>query len=256
MPAPTTYKSRELIVNREEKSLCGKLFTPANASQEPLPALVCGHAFGANYLSCVPYAWALVELGFAVYCFDFCGGGYAVKSAGNPLEMTIATEAADVHAAVETLCTSESIDEQRVFVLGEGQGGLATCLYADAYPLEAAGIVLVHPTLNLHDQTRKLFPTKKNIPTSYRHQGMRVGRAFGEVAWDTNPFEHMQRFEGDVLLIHGDEDTVVPINYSRRAANVFTYAWLEVVRHGRHTFKGATQEQCIEAIRTFLRAAM
>lgn len=256
MPTSTKYSSREVAIRHGDESLHGKLFTPSPAAMEPLPALVCAHGFGSNYLSCVPYAWAFVELGFAVCCFDFCGGGYAVRSTGNPLDMTVATEAENIHAVVQAMCDLDEVDEERVFVLGEGQGGLAACLYGDDHPSECAGLVLVHPTLNLHDETRRLFPTKKNIPTSYRHLGMRVGRAFGEAAWDTNPYEHMQRFEGDVLIVHGDEDTSVPLDYSRRAANVFTYAWLEVVRHGRHAFKGATQEQCLDAVGTFLRAAM
>lgn len=252
MPAPTTYQSSELLATRDGLAIYGQLFVPRSASDAPLPTVVCAHSFGANYLSCVPYAWALAERGFATYCFDFPGGGYASRSEGNPLEMTITTQADDLAVAIDTLASLDQVDEERIYVLGEGQGGIAATLFADTYPLAICGLVLVHPTFNLHDQTRSLFPTKKNIPTSYRRLGMRVGRAYGEAAWDINPYSCMHRFDGKVLIIHGDEDTAVPIEYSRRAANVFVRAQLKVISHGRHAFKGDAQTQCIDAVCDFL----
>ena len=255
MPAPTTYRSTELTIERDGLTICGQLFVPAIPPAEPMPLLVCAHGFGANYLSCVPYAWEMASQGFAVYCFDFCGGGYAAKSSGNPLQMTCVTERDDIAHVVTTLGRRPDVDETRAYLLGEGLGGLAAILYADDYPASLNGLVLVHPCLNLHDQTRRLFPTKKNIPASYRQQGMRVGQAYGEAAWDINPYEHMQRFGGSVLILHGDEDTTVPIEYSRRAASVFQHARLEVIRPGRHTFKGVAMERATQSICTFLQTA-
>ncbi len=251
MPAPTTYQSGELLTTRDGLTIYGQLFTPPRPFSAPLPAVICAHSFGANYLSCVPYAWALAKEGFATYCFDFCGGGYASKSEGNPLEMTIDTEAADIASAFKQLVSLDYIDDERMFVLGEGQGGIAATLFADENPFSICGLALVHPTLNLHDQTRDLFPTKKNIPSSYRRLGMRVGHAYGEAMWDTNPYSYMHRFDGRVLIVHGDEDTTVPIDYSRRAADVFVRARLEVIPHGRHAFKGDAQTRCVNAVCDF-----
>lgn len=252
MPASTTYTSREIFSQRDGLNIYGQLFTPVDLSQAPLPTIVCAHGFGANYLSCVPYAWALVELGYAVCCFDFCGGGYAAKSEGNPLDMTLLTERDDIASIIDALLAFKVVDENRIYVLGEGLGGLAATLFVDEYPVVLRGLILVHPSFNLHDQTRKLFPTKKNIPASYRQQGMRVGRSYGEIAWDTNPYAYMHNYMGDVLILHGDEDTAVPLEYSRRANTVFASARLEVVPHGRHVFKGEAQMQCLRAICDFL----
>lgn len=253
MPAPTTYASRELRATRDGLSIYGQLFTPAGADERtPLPTLVCAHGFGANYLSCVPYAWSLTEHGFAVYCFDFCGGGYAAKSEGNPLDMTLATESADIEAVVAMLRDEPQVDPSRLFVLGEGQGAFAATLHAYERPLDVCGLVLVHPTFNLHEQAKRLFPTKKNIPASYRQLGMRVGRAFGEVAWDTNPYAYMQGYSRPVLILHGDEDVSVPLECAQRAEQAFPNARLSVVHHGRHVFRGEEQRACVEQVTEFL----
>lgn len=253
MPAPTTYTSEQLFATRDELTIYGQLFRPAKvAPDEPLPTLVCAHGFGSNYLSCVPYAWALAEQGVAVYCFDFCGGGYASRSEGNPLEMTVATERDDIHAVFQMLAQQIGVDSSRLFLFGEDQGGLAAVLYAHEHAQELTGLVLVHPTLNLHDQTRALFPTTKNIPPSYRQLGMRVGRAYGELAWTLNPYEYMQGFSHGVLIVHGDEDTSVPLDYSHRAAAVYPHARLQVIHGGKHIFRGETQRQSIDAVSHFI----
>ena len=252
MPAPTTYRSRELVTLRDGLSIYSQLFTPTRQVEEPLPVLLCAHGFGANYLSCVPYAWALVEEGFAVCCLDFSGGGYASKSEGNPLEMTLLTEVADIAAVMEKVVSLEEVDPTRVFLLGEGQGGVAAVLFADAHPDALHALLLVHPTLNMHDQARQLFPTKKNIPASYRQLGMRVGRAYGKVAWDTNPYAHMQEFQGEVLILHGNEDATVPLEYAQRATTVYANARLEVIRHGKHVFKADAQTRCMQKVCDFL----
>ena len=253
MPLPTTYTSQELCASREGSRIYGQLFLPSGEIGDArLPVLVCAHGFGANYLSCVPYAWRLAENGFAVYCFDFCGGGYASRSEGNPLDMTVETECADIVAVVEMLHTQPRIDPERVYLMGEDQGGFAAVLYACAYREELAGLVLLHPSLNLHDQAKKLFPTKKNIPVSYRQQGMRVGRAYGEFMWDTNPYAYMRAYAGDVLIVHGDEDTAVPLDYAHRAMTVYPHARLQVIHGGKHMFRGEVQAEAVEAVVGFL----
>ena len=45
-------------------------------------------------------------------------------------------------------------------------------------------------------------------------------------------------YDQDVLLIHGDSDTIVPLEYSQRALEVYPSARLEVIRGGGHGFYG------------------
>ena len=255
MPISTTYTSRELTCTRDGLTIYGQLFLPADSDETtPLPTLVCAHGFGGNYLKCVPYAWAMAEAGWAAYCFDFCGGGYAVRSQGNPLDMTPMTERDDLAAVVDELRQQPFVDERCLCLLGEGTGGLAATLFAYDLPDVIRAMALIHPTFNLQEQMRRTFPTKKNIPSSFRHLGMRVGRQFGEVLFDPNPYQVMAGYTGEVLIVSGTDDTSVPKESLTRAADAFPDATLTLIPGGRHVLTGPTQERAIELVCNFLTA--
>ena len=253
MPAPTTYTNHELRAQRGDLSIYGQLYLPGDWSGAPLPTVICSHGFGANYLHNVPYAWTLAEAGYAVYCFDFCGGGYASRSDGNPINMSLATELTDFEAVVDMVREQDFCDADNLYCMGEGQGGLIATMVASTRHDKINGLILLYPNLQLHDETRRTFPTKKNIPVSYRLYGMRVGRAFGETAWDTNPYTRMRDFEGDVLIIHGDEDATCLVEYSERAQEVFPSARLETIHGGRHVFRDQALEKAQRLVLQFVR---
>lgn len=253
MPASTTYTSHELCTSLDGRRIYGQLFLPTNPKIEgPLPTVVCAHGFGANYLSLVPLAWELAARDFAVYCFDFCGGGYAARSEGNPLQMTLLSEQDDLLAVTRLLAEQPQVDESRLFLLGEDQGGLVGTLLSGTHPHTFSSLVLLNPAFNLHDSFRKLFPTKKNIPVSFRLHGMRVCREYGEQAWDTNPYAYMSAYPGSVCIVHGDEDTTVPLDYAKRATKAFPRARVRVIHGGKHVFRGNAQRECIDAVVEFL----
>lgn len=253
MPAPTTYSSRELRAHRGDLSIYGQLFLPrGERAKGPLPTVAAAHGFGANYLHCVPYAWTLAEHGYAVYCFDFCGGGYASRSDGNPIDMSLMTEKEDFLAVIEMLRQQEVVDRDNLFLMGEDMGGFVATMAAHERAAEVKGLVLLYPAFQLHDDTRRLFPTTKNIPVSYRQFGMRVGRGFGEAAWNTNPYTFMRDYPGDVLILHGDEDSTCLVEYSERAAEVFPSAHLETVHGAKHVFRDRQLAKCAGLIEDFL----
>lgn len=254
MPASTKYRSRELRAQRDGLSIYGQLYLPGDYAGGALPCVVCAHGFGANYLHNVPYAWYLAERGYAVCCFDFCGGGYASKSDGNPLDMSLASELADYEAILDELVTQPEVDADNVYLMGEGQGGFVATMAAHARPEVARGLILLYPAFQLHDEARRTFPTKKNIPVSYRLFGMRVGRGYGLAMWDTNPYTQMRDYEGNVLIIHGDEDATSLIEYSERAADVFPSARLETIHGARHVFRDRYLARASQLMYEFVRA--
>lgn len=253
MPASTAYSNHELLAHRGDLTIFGQLFLPGNyAAGTKLPTIACAHGFGANYLHAVPYAWELAAHGYAVYCFDFCGGGYASRSDGNPITMSLDTERDDVLAVMRMLSQRPEVDPNRLFLMGEGQGGFAATMAAHDAPQLVRALVLLYPAFHLHDEARQAFPTKKNIPVSYRQLGMRVGRCYGEVAWDTNPYTQMRDYPGQVLIVHGDEDATCFVEYSERAVEVFPHARLEVIHGGKHVFRDKALEKSIATVRDFL----
>lgn len=74
------YKSSTLKVKRGKKTIYGKIFQPISNKEKKFPTVIYSHGFGGSYEYGVDYAKALAKKGYAVYCFDFCGG--AVRTAG------------------------------------------------------------------------------------------------------------------------------------------------------------------------------
>lgn len=255
MPAPTTYSASELCAKRGDLTIYGQLFLPrGEKARGALPTIAAAHGFGANYLHNVPYAWELAEHGFAVYCFDFCGGGYASRSDGNPIDMSIETEKEDLLAVIDMLREQDVVDADHLFLMGEGLGGFVATMAAHERAGQVRGLILLYPAFQLHDDTRRLFPTTKNIPVSYRQLGMRVGRCFGIAAWSSNPYTYMRDYPGNVLILHGDEDSTCLVEYSERAEEVFPSARLEVIRGARHVFRDKALKKCCGLIEDFVDA--
>lgn len=84
------YETRELYAKRNENQIFGMIYIPRNAG-EKLPTVIFSHGFGGSYRVGAQYAEALAEKGYAVYCFDFCGGSAGSKSDGSTLEMSVFT---------------------------------------------------------------------------------------------------------------------------------------------------------------------
>ena len=65
---------------------------------------------------------------------------------------------------------------------------------------------------------------------------MKLGRKFFLDIRTLDPFSRIGSYGGRVLLLHGDEDDVVPLSYSQRAEKVYPNAELVVYRGERHGF--------------------
>lgn len=72
--------------------------------------------------------------------------------------------------------------------------------------------------------------------------------------WDYDFYVDMPRYDGPVLILHGDRDEIVPMSYSERAAATYKNARLRVIDGGGYGFQGATFAQAIGFINEHFRA--
>ena len=63
------------------------------------------------------------NVGYAAYCFDFCGGSDKSKSGGSTDDMTVFTEVEDLRAVVKTVKSLGYVEPSEVYLLGSSQGG-------------------------------------------------------------------------------------------------------------------------------------
>lgn len=245
------YETQELYARRDENQIYGLLYVPKNAG-EKMPAVIFSHGFGGNYQVGAQYAEALAEKGYVVYCFDFCGGSPGSRSDGSTLDMSIFTEQADLEAVIQTIQEQPFVDEENIFLMGTSQGGTVSAITAAANKEEITGAILLYPAFVLVDRTKEQFESVEDIPDTYYLMWMTVGRAYAEKLLDYDIYEAISHYDKDVLIIHGDEDSIVPLSYSEKAVEVYDSARLEVLPGAGHGFYGSDAEQAVTWILEYL----
>lgn len=148
-------------------------------------------------------------------CFDFCGGpgGYSL-SEGERADNTILTEVADL-----------------------------------------AALGLLYPAFNIPDLVRlyvTLYGGPDNVPDSVSFSGHTFWRKYVLEAFDLYPYELIGKYEGPVLILHGDKDEMVPLSYSEEAIKTYKNASLVVLEGQSHGFSADGRKLAIEYLGEFL----
>lgn len=200
------------------------------------------------------YAEALAEQGYVVYCFDFCGGSSGCRSDGSTLEMSVFTEQADLEAVIAMMQGLEYVDSENLFLMGTSQGGAVSAITGAAHKEEIRGMVLLYPAFLLAERANELFQSVEEIPDTYFFLWMEVGRVYFEPLIGYDIYEEIAAYDRDVLMIHGDADSIVPLTYSERALEVYPSSELKVISGGGHGFYGEDARQVIDYMLEYLEA--
>lgn len=250
-PLNYEYKTQELYTRRDENQIYGVVYIPQDAG-EKMPTVIFSHGFGGNYQVGTQYAEALAAKGYVVYCFDFCGGSPGSRSDGSTLDMSIFTEQADLESVIHMMQEQAFVDEENIFLMGTSQGGAVSAITAAANKEEIKGTILLYPAFVLVDRIKEQFENVEDIPDTYHLMWMTVGRSYAENLLDYDIYEAISAYDKDVLLIHGDADSIVPLSYSEKAVEVYNSAQLEVLQGAGHGFSGEDAGQAINWILEYL----
>ncbi len=226
----------------------GELTIPAGAGK--LPLVILSHGFGGNHTGQSDYAAYFNQRGFATYNFDFCGGGYASQSAGSVTEMSVLTEAEDLLAIIDYFKGSELFSG--IYLWGASQGGFVSTYAAAMRPETVKALVIEFPAYVLQDDAKKVQLPDGSFPETYRALGTLIGHVYGEDAVSFDIYDVMKNYPGNVLILHGDQDGIVPLSYSERAVQTFPSAELIVMKGQNHGFNGADRQRAVEAEADFI----
>ena len=81
---------------------------------------------------------------------------------------------------------------------------------------------------------------------------MSVNR-YGEDAVSFDIYDLIGQYKGDVLILHGDRDGIVPLRYSERVVDVYENAELIVMEGQNHGFVGKARSKAMERETVFFR---
>lgn len=239
--------------SRDGLTIRGTEYRPAG---EKLPVAIVSHGFMAFQDTVRHYARALAQLGYCTYCFDFCGGCVVKgQSDGETTEMSVLTEVRDLEAVI-TYAQSLPHTGQELLLMGCSQGGFVSALTAAKDPGRVSKLVLFYPALCIPDDARagKMMFAKfdpKNIPERINCGPMKLGRCYPASVIEMDPFREIAPYRGEVLIIHGTKDAIVPAEYSRRAAACYENARLHIIENGAHGFSSRHDAEAIAVLTAF-----
>lgn len=239
-----------LVFERDGQKIYGELYLPAGPG--PFPTVIMAHGFGGQCAHNRPYAEAFAQNGIAAYIFDFIGGGPDIQSDGETTGMSVLTEAADMAVVLEGIAALGQADSRNIFLAGQSQGGFVASYLAGTQPEKVRGLVAVFPAYVLQDDARKRTEGC-GLPETETVMGIQLGRVYAEDAMSFDIYDVIKGYPGQVLLIHGTADGLVPIAYSRRAVEVFPAAQLVEIDGAGHGFSGADEERAIQLALGFVK---
>lgn len=243
---------QKVPVRASGHTLYGELLLPKR-KQGPLPTVICCHGFCSTYRLCKgAMGMSLAMSGYAVYCFDFYGGSKHSRSGGSLLEMSIFTEREDLRHVIRAVRSFPSTDPNRLFLLGESQGGCVAGITAPEFQDELRGLILYYPAFCIPEDARKKFQRVEDIPEVSKTFGQNVGKVYNEKLLDYDVYDEIRKYDRPVLIMHGDKDRLVPIAYGKKAAEVYPHARFETFHGEIHGFTGAGKKRAIRMTYAFL----
>jgi alpha-beta hydrolase superfamily lysophospholipase len=179
----------------------------------------------------VKTAQALVEAGFSVLRFDFAGSGESEAET-----ITVQKQVEDLKSAVEFV---KSKGYTKIGLLGHSLGGLTSVL---AYDENIAAMVLwAAPTMprtprRLRTEKAKEDFKTKGVTTITNSAGREftIGKDLVTQMESLNQSKILSGIKCPVLLVHGEKDDVVPVEFSKSAINFLPNANLGIIEGADH----------------------
>lgn len=245
--------------------LCGVWHLP---KQKTKKAIILAHGITVDKDESglfVKLADKLCDDGFAVFRFDFRGHG---ESEGRSLDMTIQGEIEDLRAAVNYVI-SQSYEE--IGLLGASFGGGVSTLFTGKNPEKLKCLCLWNPTLNyehtyLNPTNPSIIKVKAHIPKDFEEKGWselysrkyKIGKELFEGMKNLFPFEELKKIKIPTIIFHGDLDTKVPFEDSKKYVNNLTGVKEFVALHGsdhgfhKEPFSGEVIQKTCEFFKKYL----
>ena len=229
----------------------GEIFRPKDSSaNKKYPGIILVHGFGGSYKT-QPYQYAqfYAKYGFVSY----------VITIPQVARNSVIYEANRINQIIDEFKKLNYVNTTQLFLYGESQGGFDVSNVASCRN-DIKNLILFYPAYVIHDDCLKRhsesgqyepildpddFPfnmtelEKMDFPAEETIGFNNVKHPYTRDALSFNIYERIKNYKNNVLIVHGDKDTVVPLNYSRRAIDPvegFPEAELKIIEGAGHGF--------------------
>ena len=228
---------KEFYIDDDGIKIHAKLETPEGAKKYPLAIVVHGYTGDMEEPHIIAAAEAIRRTGCATLRVEMYGHG---KSGGTFREHTLYKWISNMLKVVEYARSLESVTD--LYLCGHSQGGLLVMLVAGMCPDRFKAIIPLSPAWMIPEYARagELLGTKVdpvNIPDEFvQDEENLLSGNYIRTAQTIHVEDEIERYNGPVLVIHGDMDEAVPYEYGVKAAKLYRNAELVTVQNEDHCY--------------------
>lgn len=242
-------KKEKFLVYGDQGGISTSLILPEgfDIDKDKCPLVIIMHGFmSSKKMYPVPdLASALAKEGIASVSLDFNAHG---RSEGDFVNMTIANEIRDARAVLEYVRTLPFVSG--IAFAGHSQGGVIAGMLAgelENAPSRPECLVLLAPAAVLKDdalagQCMGVKYDAADPPEYVNVMFHKLGRKFILAAQKLQIYEISSRYTGEVCIIHGKNDKIVPYSYSLRYHDEYRHSVLHLIEDEGHFLKSKKQE--------------
>lgn len=204
-----------------DNNIYGQFYYPEDFDEtKTYPVIIMSHGIGSTSQMVERAKWPekAAQDRYVVYTFDFCGGSLNGNSDVDFMDMTVMTEKEDLSAVMDFVKTKDYVDQDHLFLLGQSQGGLVSALTAADRKDDVAAMILIYPAFCIADNAREMYDSAYDIPEDRAEMPVgTVGSEYVKTVYDLDVYGTISAYDGDVMIIHGINDSLVPYSYSEKA---------------------------------------
>ena len=243
---------KEFYIDSDGIRLHAKLDMPEGMEKGPLCILIHGFTGHMEEDHIIAAQKAMNDAGVAVLRAEMYGHG---KSGGEFKDHTLYKWVTNALSVVNYAKTLDFVTD--LYLCGHSQGGLLTMLIGGMCPDTFKAIVPLSPAWMIPDGAREgnllgMNFDPKHIPETLESWNVVLSGDYVRVAQTIHPEEEIERYEGPVLLIHGDADETVPFEYAEKAQKLYKNAKLIPIHGDDHCFTRHLNEMA-DALRAFFK---
>lgn len=163
------------------------------------------------------------------YRFDFAGSG---ESDGSFDRMTMSGEIDDACAIFDFVKATKKYD--RVFVMGSSMGGFVATVMTEAR--EVDGLILLAPAADMPMLIGAGLDQAERFDERYIYGGLLLRPDFLEDLKLYDCYKSAKKYNGPVLIVHGDRDETVSEESNHRLTSCFSNGHFVSIPFADHNF--------------------
>lgn len=249
----TKKGGRPVFITEDGLRLNIRLDKPVGAEEKcPLVVIIHGFTGHSEEEHIVAVSQAMNQVGYATLRVDMYGHG---KSDGAFRDHTLYKWLTN---ALTVIDYARGLDfATDIYLCGHSQGGLTAMLAAGMKHDVIRGLIPLSPACMIPEMARKgellgmTFDPDHVPPVLHSWDERELDGNYVRVAQTIRVEDAIARYDGPVLLIHGDEDESVPVEYGIEAAKAYAHGELVLIHGDDHCYTRHLNE-VVKAVRRWL----